>query len=206
MVGRAIATRLAGLGHAVTMGSRTPDNEQARQWAEAAGNGAGSGTFADAAAHGEIVFNCTAGLVSLDALAAAGADNLDGKVLIDVANPLDFSRGLPPALAITDTSLGEQIQNRFPGARVVKALNTMNCEVMVEPSTVPGSHVVFICGNADSAKREVRSLLSSFGWPDDSILDLGDISAARGTEMFLPLWLLLYGSLGTGRFNVAVVR
>ena len=206
MAGRAIATRLAGLGHAVMMGSRTPDNEQARQWAEGAGNGAGSGTFADAAAHGEIVFNCTAGLVSLDALAAAGADNLDGKVLIDVANPLDFSRGLPPALAITDTSLGEQIQNRFPGARVVKALNTMNCEVMVEPSTVPGSHVVFICGNADSAKREVRFLLGSFGWPDDSILDLGDISAARGTEMFLPLWLRLYGSLGTGRFNVAVVR
>ncbi len=206
MVGRAIATKLAGLGHAVTMGSRSPDNQQAAQWAAAAGEGAGRGTFADAAGQGEIVFNCTAGLRSLEALEAAGAPNLEGKVLIDVANPLDFSRGMPPALAVSDTSLGEEIQERFPGAQVVKTLNTMTCDVMVEPASVPGSHVVFVCGNAASAKREVRSLLASFGWPDESILDLGDISAARGTEMFVPLWLRLYGSLGTGRFNVAVLR
>ena len=206
MVGRAIATKLAGLGHAVTMGSRSPDNQRAVEWAAVAGEGAANGTFADAAAAGEIVFNCTAGLCSLEALEAAGAGNLEGKVLIDVSNPLDFSRGMPPTLAISDTSLGEKIQERFPAARVVKTLNTMNCDVMVEPGSVPGSHAVFICGNADSAKSDVRSLLGSFGWPDQSILDLGDISAAQGTELFASLWLRLYGSLGTGRFNVAVMR
>jgi predicted dinucleotide-binding enzyme len=207
MVGQAIATKLVELGHEVMMGSRSPGNEKAGQWAAAAGDRATAGTFADAAAHGEIVFNCTAGVSSVDALESVGAGNLDGKVLIDVAVPLDFSQGLPPTLAVCNTdSLGEQIQRRFPAARVVKALNTMNCEVMVNPSRVPGSHAVFVCGNDDSAKHEVRSLLASFGWPEDSVLDLGDISAARGTEMFVALWLRIYGSLGTGRFNLGVAR
>lgn len=207
MVGRTLATKLAESGHEVTMGSRSAANEQGAQWAAAAGAGAASGTFADAAAHGEILFNCTAGTASLEALDAAGAANLEGKLLVDVANPLDFSRGMPPTLTVSNTdSLGEQIQTRFPGARVVKALNTMNCEVMVDPAGVPGSHVVFVCGNDEAAKDEARSLLAGFGWQEGSILDLGDISAARGTEMFLPLWLRIYGSLGTGRFNVGVAR
>jgi 8-hydroxy-5-deazaflavin:NADPH oxidoreductase len=206
MVGKTIATRLVGLGHEVTMGSRTADNEAAAEWAAGAGELAAHGTFADAAAFGELVLNCTAGAGSLDALRAADG-GLAGKVLIDVANPLDFSQGMPPTLFVSSTdSLGERIQLAFPDVKVVKALNTMNCEVMVDPALVPGGHNVFVCGNDESAKAQARELLHSFGWPEGSIMDLGDISAARGTEGYLPLWLRLWGALGTGHFNIQVVR
>jgi predicted dinucleotide-binding enzyme len=207
MVGKAIATRLVGLGHEVMMGSRTPDNEQAGAWVAAVGSGASNGTFADAAAFGELLFNCTAGAGSLEALRSAGAEDLADKVLIDVANPLDSSQGMPPILSVSNTdSLGEQIQRTLPETRVVKALNTMNCEVMVDPAKVPGEHDVFLCGNDDAAKAQVRELLESFGWPPEQIVDLGDISSARGTEMYLPLWIRLWGALQTGYFNIKVVR
>ena len=207
MVGAAIATKLVELGHEVVMGSRTADNEQAAEWASAAGAGASQGTFADAAAHGEVVVNCTAGTASLEALAAAGADNIAGKVLVDVANPLDYSQGMPPSLSVSGTdSLGEQIQRAFPDTRVIKALNTVNCEVMVDPARVPGEHDVFVCGNDEQAKATVVELLGSFGWPAGHVRDLGDISAARGTEAYLLLWIRLWGYLGTGYFNVHVVR
>jgi predicted dinucleotide-binding enzyme len=207
MVGKAIASRLVALGHEVMMGSRTADNEQAREWAATDGSGASQGAFADAAGFGELVFNCTAGGGSLEALGAAGADNLAGKVLIDVANPLDFSRGMPPSLLVSNTdSLAEQIQRGFPEARVVKTLNTMNCEVMVDPARLPGEHDVFVAGNDDDAKSKVGELLESFGWPGDRIVDLGDITAARATEMYLPLWLRLFGALQTGDFNIKIVR
>jgi predicted dinucleotide-binding enzyme len=203
MVGTTIATKLVGLVHEVMLGSRTPDNEKAVAWAEEVG--ATNGTFADAAAFGELVFNCTAGVGALDALEAAGADNLAGKTLVDVSNPLDFSQGMPPTLAVCNTdSLGEQIQRAYADTNVVKALNTMNCLVMVEPSLVPGSHDVFLCGNDADAKAQVSELLESFGWPAGAILDLGDISAARGMEMILPLWLRIYGALGSGNFNYHV--
>jgi predicted dinucleotide-binding enzyme len=128
-------------------------------------------------------------------------------VLIDVANPLDFSRGMPPSLLVSNTdSLAEQIQRGFPEARVVKTLNTMNCEVMVDPARLPGEHDVFVAGDDDAAKEKVRELLASFGWPSDRIVDLGDITAARATEMYLPLWLRLFGALQTGDFNIKVVR
>ena len=207
MVGKAIALKLVALGHEVTMGSRTADNEAARAWAAEAGVGASHGTFADAAAHGKRMFNCTAGGGSLQALRAAGAENLAGKTLIDVANPLDFSHGMPPSLLVSGTdSLGEQIQREFPQTKVVKALNTMNCEVMVDPARVPGEHDVFVSGNDEDAKVQVRELLESFGWPESSIIDLGDISTARGSEGHLLLWLRLWGALGTGDFNIKVVR
>jgi 8-hydroxy-5-deazaflavin:NADPH oxidoreductase len=207
MVGQAIATKLASLGHEIRMGSRKAGNEDAVAWVTEAGKGASEGTFADAAQFGELVVNCTAGVASVDALTAAGADNLAGKVLVDIANPLDFSLGMPPALAIcNDDSLGERIQATFPEARVVKTLNTMNCQVMVDPARVPGEHGVFVSGDDDSAKREVTALLGGFGWPEERIIDLGGISTARGTEMYLPLWLSLYGQLQTGDFNIGVVR
>ncbi len=205
MVGITIATKLVRLGHEVMLGSRTPDNEKAVAWAEEVG--ATNGTFADAAAFGELVFNCTAGVGALDALEAAGADNLAGKTLVDVSNPLDFSQGMPPTLTVCNTdSLGEQIQRAYPDTNVVKSLNTMNCLVMVDPSLVPGEHDVFVCGDDAGAKAEVTELLGSFGWPAGAILDLGDISAARGTEMFLPLWLRTFGALGSGTFNFHVAR
>ena len=191
VVGRTLAGRLAELGHDVRIGSRTADEER------------GCVTFADAAAFGEIVVNATAGTASLDALAAAGAENLAGKVLIDVANPLDFSGGMPPKLSVcNDDSLGEQIQRAHPDARVVKTLNTVNASVMVDPSSVPGEHSVFLCGEDDAAKAEAAGLLEGFGWPRESIVDLGGIAAARGMEMYLPLWLSLYGATGTPQLNI----
>lgn len=206
-VGRAIGAKLVELGHAVTMGSRSTDNEALGAWVEAAGESGGGGTFADAAAAGELIFNCTAGGGSLDALAAAGPGNLAGKTLVDVANPLDFSRGLPPTLSVcNDDSLGERIQAAHPEARVVKALNTVTAQVMVEPSRVRGDHAVFVCGDDEAAKAQVSALLEAFGWPPDSIVDLGDIGAARGTEMYLALWLRLRGALDTSDFNIAVAR
>ena len=206
MVGRTLAGKLVSLGHEVTMGSRERGNERAVAWASAAGESAGEGSFADAAHAGELVVNATAGAASLDALAVAGADNLAGKVLIDVANPLDFSAGMPPALTVCNTdSLGEQIQRAFPAARLVKALNTVNADVMVDPRIVPGSHTIFVCGNDADAKAQVAELLGSFGWAVEEILDLGDITAARGAEMYLPLWLRLWGATGTGHLNVHVV-
>ncbi len=207
MVGAAIAGRLVALGHEVMMGSREAGNEKARAWAESNGADASEGSFADAAAFGELVVNCTAGAHSLEALQAAGSANMAGKLLIDVANPLDFSAGMPPTLTVANTdSLGEQIQRAFPDVRVVKALNTMNCEVMVDPRRVPGEHDVFLCGDDEGAKQQVAELLSSFGWPAGRIRDLGGIRSARGTEMYLPLWLSLLGTLGSGDFNIAVVR
>lgn len=207
MVGRAIATKLADLGHEVKMGSRTAANESAAEWVASAGAGASQGTFADAAAHGELVFNCTAGEASLAALESAGAENLAGKVLVDVSNALDHSRGMPPGLFTSSfDSLGEQIQRAFPDTRVVKALNTVNCEVMVEPSKVPGEHDVFLCGDDEAAKARVVELLQSFGWPLERVVDLGDLSSARGMEAYLLLWIRLWGALGTGHFNVRVVR
>ena len=207
MVGRAIASRLVALGHEVKMGSRTPDNENAAEWVAANGARASQGTFADAAAFGELVFNCTSGDASLVVLRAAGAENLTGKALVDVANTLDFSQGRPPSLLVTTKeSLAEQIPSAFPEARVVKTLNTVNCEVMVDPSLVPGRHNVFVSGNDESAKSEVKGLLQSFGWPGEDILDLGDITTARGPELYIPLWLRLYGTVGSGHFNIALVH
>jgi hypothetical protein len=202
-VGRRIATKLIELEHEVTMGSRSADGEALHEWVEEAGPGAAGGTFADAAAAGELLFNCTAGEASLEALAAAGADNLSGKVLVDVSNPLDFSGGMPPTLTVcNDDSLGERIQAAFPEARVVKSLNTINNQVMTDPGRLPGAHNVFVCGEDEEAKGTVTELLVEFGWPRESIVDLGGIAAARGTEMYLPLWLRLMGALGTADFNI----
>jgi len=188
-VGRTIAAKLRELGHDVLVGSRTAGDDAV--------------SFADAAAHGELVFNCTAGAASLDALGAAGEENLTGKVLVDVTLPLDFSQGSPPRLFVcNDDSLGEQIQRAFPEARVVKTLNTVNAAVMVDP--IPGTNL-FVCGNEEEAKAQVGELLQSFGWPADRIRDLGGIRAARGTEMYVALWLALYGAIGSGAFNIGVV-
>jgi predicted dinucleotide-binding enzyme len=206
IVGRTLATKLVSLGHDVMMGSRQAGNEAAVAWAESAGQLAGHGTFAAAAGFGELIVNATAGAASIDALVSAEAENLGGKVLLDVANPLDFSGGMPPTLSVCNTSsVGEQIQGTFPEARVVKSLNTVNADVMVDPSIVPGSHNIFVAGNDAAAKETVRELLIGFGWPEADIIDLGGIEAARAVEMFLPLWLRLYSAAGTAHLNVKVV-
>ena len=207
IVGVTIGSKLVELGHDVKMGSRSKDNEKAIQWVrDSESSKATHGTFSDAASFGEIIFNCTSGLNSLEALKQAGATNLRGKILVDVANPLDFSRGMPPTLSVCNSdSLGEQIQREFPEVKVVKALNTMNCKVMVNPKLVRGEHDVFICGNDFEAKTRITGILKNwFGWPE--VIDLGDISGARGMEMILPLWLRLVGKYQNPNFNFKIVK
>ncbi|WP_128376376.1 NADPH-dependent F420 reductase [Streptomyces cavernae] len=213
VVGRTIAAKLASLGHQVTIGTRNPAATLARTEPDAMGTepfadwhaahpSVSLKPFAEAAASGETVVNTTAGDATLSVLNAAGSANLAGKVLIDVANPLDFSRGMPPSLNPVNTdSLAEQVQRAFPGARVVKTLNTMNCRVMVEPGRVAGEHHVFVSGDDTDAKAQVTKLLVSFGWPPSSVIDLGGIETARGAEMLLPIWLRLLGALGHTDFN-----
>lgn len=206
-VGDTIGSKLIELGHSVTMGSRTANNEKAKDFVAKHNGKASSGTFADAAAFGEIIFNCTAGVGSIEALKLAGEKNINGKVIVDIANPLDFSKGMPPSLSICNThSLGEEIQKTFPHTKVVKALNTMWCGLMVNPAMINGGdHSTFICGNDAGAKEEVIKILKSFGWAEKNILDLGDITKARGTEMYLPLWLSIYGATNNGAFNIKIV-
>jgi len=206
-VGNTIGSKLIELGHQVMMGSRKANNEKAVAWEEKSGQNACAGTFSEAAAFGEIIFNCTSGGASLEALRLAEEKNLAGKVLIDVANPLDFSKGMPPSLSVVNTtSLAEEIQAAFPKVKVVKALNTMWCGLMVNPGMINnGDHTTFICGNDADAKTKVKEMLKSFGWMENNILDLGDLSAARGTEMYLPLWLRIYGATNNGAFNIKIV-
>jgi predicted dinucleotide-binding enzyme len=208
MVGTTIGTKLVQLGHHVMVGARETGNPKALTWLLSAGKTASQGSFAHAASFGEILFNCTAGSISLDALKMAGADNLGDKILIDVANPLDMSKGMPPTLTISNTdSLGERIQAAFPRVQVVKALNTINCNIMVNPGLIKGEHDLFICGNDASAKTRVAgSLAEWFGWRRENIIDVGDITAARGTEMYIALWVRVMLTLHTAQFNVHVVK
>lgn len=217
IVSRTLAAKLASLGHDVHIGTRDVAATLARTetgswgsppystWA-AENPSVRLASFADAAAAGEVVLNCVSGTGSLAALQLAGAAHLAGKVLIDLANPLDFSKGMPPRLSIgNDDSLGEAIQRAFPEARVVKALNTVNCALMVDPSRIPGDHDVFVAGNDPTARAAVTGWLREwFGWK--SPIDVGDLTASRGLEAWLHLWLRLYSTLGTVDFNVRVVR
>jgi len=218
MVGQAVAGKLAELGHDVVVGTRDPEATLARTEPDFLGNppfrawkqanpAVALATPAAAAAHAELVVNASNGAGSIAMLDSAGEDNLSGNVLIDIAVPLDFSQGTPPSLFVSNTdSLGEQIQRRFPRSRVVKTLNTINCDVMVNPGKVPGDHDVFVCGDDADAKHQVRELLQNFGWPAEHIVDLGDITSARGTEMYVALWLRLWAALGTSHFNIAVMH
>lgn len=203
VVGQTMGAALVARGHDVMMGARSADNEKALAFRDRTGGL--TGTFADAAAFGELVIHATRGGTAIEVLQAAGSANLAGKILIDISNPLDFSAGYPPSLSVSNTdSLGEIIQRTFPEALVVKTLNTVTASVMVEPALVPGPHTVFVSGNDKVAKGRVMDLLRSFGW--QSILDLGDITTARGTEQMLPLWVRLYAVLGTGEFNLALMK
>lgn len=200
VVGKTIGSRLIELGYEVMMGSRTPENENAVAWLNTHQKNASIGTFADVSKFAEIIFNCTKGEISLEVMKLAGLENLANKTIIDLANPLDFSKGFPPSLSICNTnSLGEEIQKLLPNSFVVKTLNTMNCELMARPDKLTGKHDVFICGNDDAAKSKVKELLSKFGWA--SPIDLGDITNARGTEMLLPIWVRLYGKFQHANFN-----
>lgn len=218
MVAKALAGKLAALGHSVKLGTRDVAATLARTEPDMAGGPplgtwleanpkVTLGTHAEAAVHGELVINALSGLGSLPGLGSAPQGALAGKILIDVSNPLDFSKGMPPSLSVSNTdSLGEQIQRALPQTRVVKALNTVNATLMVEPQRLAdGEHTLIVCGNDAEAKREVTRILKEwFGWKD--VIDLGDITSARGTEGYLPLWVRLYGTLQTPMFSIKVVR
>lgn len=206
MVGEAIASKLTSLGHDVKMGSRSKTNEKAAAWVAKAGPTASQGTFAEAAAFGEIVFVCTKGDAAVEVVRSAGKENLKGKVLVDISNPLDFSKGMPPFVSVPGyDSVGEQLQRELPDTKVVKSLNTVNCDVMVDPARVGGDSDIFVSGNDAEAKAAVAGLLrEQFGWT--SVVDLGDITTARGTENYLPLWLRLWSATKTTDFNIKIVK
>lgn len=217
MVGRALAGRLSGLGHDVVIGTRDVEQTLTHRGTGAMGTPPCADwqetnpavrlmALPEAAGHGEVILNATNGQNSLAALQAAGEKNLAGKVLLDLALPLDLSQGMPPTLTIANTdSLGEQIQRTFPDARVVKSLNTVFWQVMIDPSRVPGEHTIFVAGNDPEAKKTVEGLLADFCWPDGSILDLGDITGARGAEMYARLYFTLVGALDTFELNIQVI-
>jgi predicted dinucleotide-binding enzyme len=204
IVGQTIGSKIVQLGHEVMMGSREEANIKATTWAKEEGPRASFGTFANAAAFGEILFNCTLGSATLGALRHAGSDNLRGKILVDTANPLDYSSEVWTLTVCNNDSLGEQIQRAFPDTRVVKTLNTMNCNIMVDPRKLTEKTDVFVSGNDIDAKAMVISILRDwFGWR--SIVDLGDITTSRSVEMYVILWHTLRNAISSPRFNIKVV-
>ncbi len=205
VVGRTLTGRLAELGYDVTVGARSADSDSLKPFGAIAG--VHTGSFGDAAAHGELVINATNGNKSLEALRQAGTDNLSGKPVLDVSNDLiPVEGGYPRPAATSENSLGQRIQASFPDARVVKALNTMNCRVMVDPSIVPGDHVVFLSGDDAAAKAEVVAILSSFGWRREQVMDLGGIDTAAATEMMMAVWMrvMLARGMDAPPFNWAI--
>ncbi len=220
-VGQTLASALSDLGHEVVIGTRNVSEKLSATEKDGYGNppfiewhnlnpGVKLETFTKSAAFGELIINASNGASSVEALKLAGADNLAGKILIDIANPLDFSKGMPPSLlpGLNNTySLGEEIQKTFPDTKVVKTLNTMWCGLMVNPSIIGnGNHVNYICGNDADAKNNVKKLLNQFGWKQENIIDLGDITGARASESVLHIWLRLWGVLPHGPFNFNLVR
>ena len=205
MVGQGLADKLVSLGHNVKMGAREATNPNAAAFVARHKSLASSGTFSEAAAFGELLIVATTGTTALQVLAAAGEANLAEKVVIDISNPLDFSQGLPATLLVSNTdSLAEQLQRAHPKAKIVKTLNTTNVAMMVNPQQLNQPTDIFVSGNDATAKAQVVQLLKSFGW--ESPIDLGDISTARCTEMLLPLWLRLWGVLGSPAFNFKIVH
>ncbi|MGE5847110.1 MAG: NADPH-dependent F420 reductase [Ignavibacteria bacterium] len=216
-VGQNIAEKLTQLGHQVMIGTRNKENTLAKTGKDNFGRPPFSewiknnpiikfGIYSEAAAFGEFIVNATNGEGTMQAVESAGKKNLANKVMLDISNPLDFSKGMPPTLFISNTdSLGEQIQRTYPEAKVVKGLNTMNAYIMTNPSLLQDDHNVFLNGNNAEAKDEVKKLLTSFGWKEKNIIDMGDISTARGTEQILPIWVRLWSTLQTPMFNFKIV-
>lgn len=210
-VGETIASALLESGHSVKMGSRSAKNEKAGEWVKKAGQRASQGDFNDAAAFGDLLFLCLNGEHALDAVNMIKAENILHKIVVDLTNPLDFSKGMPPRILEqfgNSTSLGEEIQKALPGAFVVKALNTVTAKVMVEPKLVNGGdHNLFVCGNDADAKNKVKHfLVDTFGWKAHNLIDLGGIESARTTEAYVPFWVSLMQATGGPMFSIKVVK
>lgn len=218
VVGQTIAEKLIQLDHQVMIGTRNKEKTLAKKDKDTFGRPPFSewiknnsrvnfGTYNEAAQFGEFLVNATNGDGTMPALEAAGKNNLANKIMLDISNPLDFSKGMPPSLSISNTdSLGELIQRTYPELKVVKSLNTLNAYLMVNPKLLPESTNIFLNGNDVNAKTEVKKLLTSFGWAEKDIIDMGDISTARGTEQILPIWVRLWMAMQTPMFNFKVVK
>jgi len=209
-VGEAIASALIKKGFNVRMGSRTANSEKGAAWVEKSGEGASQGSFNEAAGFGEIIFICLNGAYALEALQTIDKKNVEGKIVIDLTNPLDFTKGMPPQILEglgNSNSLGEEIQKALPNAYVVKTLNTVNYKLMVDAREVnKGDHHLFVCGNNADAKNKVKHfLVDNFHWKADHLIDLGGIEAARAVEAIVPFWVLVYRSIGTPLFNFKIV-
>lgn len=217
VVGQTISARLSGLGYDVMVGTRNIQNTLAKSEKDMFGRPPFKewhnqnprvklGTFAEAASFGEFIVNASNGMGTMEALKLAGKNSFDGKIMLDISVPLDFSKGMPPSLSVCNTdSLAEQIQRELPQTKVVKSLNTMNAYIMVNPGMIPGDHNVFISGNDAGAKQEVKNILAQFGWKEKNMIDLGDITTARGVEMMLPVWIRLFNALQNPSFNFHIV-
>lgn len=216
IVGRSHAGRLAELGHEVVVGTHEVEKTMSKTEKDAMGTPPYSEwqktypqvklmTFAEAVKEGEMIFNALKGEIAGETLMPLMAD-LKGKILVDIANDLDFSKGMPPTLLVCNTdSLGEQIQNALPEVKVVKAFNTTSAPVQVDPVKLANAdHDLFICGNDAEAKAKVTEIAKSYGWKE--IIDLGDITNSRGMEMMLPMWVRLWGTLNTAMFNYKIVK
>lgn len=216
MVGQAHAGRLAELGHEVVVGTHDVEKTMQKDQPDAMGNPPYKAwqeahpsvklvTFAEAAAHGEMIFAALHGEGAVELLKSL-ENELGSKVLVDITNPLDFSKGMPPTLFVcNDNSLGEEIQKALPQVCVIKAFNTLTAQLQVNPRELAGGdHTLFMCGNDSAAKQEVQKIAEAYGWSD--IMDMGDITNARGMEMLLPFWLRAWGALKTANFNYKIVK
>jgi len=207
MVGTEIGTKLIELGYEVKIGSRSDTNKNALEWVSQNGSQATTGTFDDAAEFGEIIFLCVKGNATLSVIKSLQSKSVNGKTIIDITNPLDFSKGMPPFLIpeyANTNSLGEEVQKALKDANVVKTLNMVNCKVMINPIRTGEEPTMFISGNNENAKSQVIKILKQFGWKD--IIDLGDIVNARGMEMLLPLWLDILGKTNNPDFGFKIVK
>jgi predicted dinucleotide-binding enzyme len=202
-VGTTLAAAWARAGHTVHLGSGHPQRAELQEWSTT--SSIPVTTFADAAEGSEVVVNAIAGTAAVEVLSPL-ADLIDGKVLLDVSNPLDFSAGFPPSLTVANTdSLAERVQRSAPGARVVKALNTVTAAVMVAPGALTEPTNLPIAGDDPEAKQLVLDLLGDLGWEGPDVLDLGPLPAARGMEAYLLLWVRLLGNQQSPMFNIRIV-
>lgn len=208
-VGRTLGAGLAGLGHEVKLGTRDPGQQKLKDWIVKAGPRASTGTFAEAAAFGEVVVLAVLGAAVESAIKLAEPKNLAGKVMIDTTNPLDFAgvdfaKGVAPKLFVgTTDSLGERVQRWVPQGKVVKAFNTVGHAHMVNPSFPDGPPDMFICGNDAAATQTVTSLLKDLGWP---AIDIGGIEGARYLEALAMVWISYLFKTGTGNHAFRLLR
>jgi 8-hydroxy-5-deazaflavin:NADPH oxidoreductase len=204
-VGRALGAGFVAQGHEVKLGSREATNPKAVEWAEKNGARASAGTFADAAKFGDVIIVATLWQGTMNALELAGPGNFAGKPVIDTVNPLDFSKGVPPTLAVgTTDSAGEQIQRALPGAHVVKAFNVIGNVHMVSPSFPGGKPDMFICGDDEGAKKTVTELATELGWA--GVIDIGGIVGARYLEPMGMVWISYFFKTGTGNHAFALLQ